>query len=61
MVSPEKLDLSKAITFVAKIAKAGKDARIITVPKHYWENDIINDKKTYQVILIEVGKKEKKE
>ena len=51
----EKPDLTKAISFEAKIVKQGKNTRMITVPKDFWENKIIDDKKIYQVYLIEKG------
>jgi len=47
--------LTNPISFPAKIARQGNNARIITVPKEYWENGIIEEDKIYQVYLIEIG------
>lgn len=53
----DELDLKRAIKWVSKIAKQG-EARIITVPKNYWQNKIVKENKIYMVYLIEIGTRE---
>jgi len=53
MDSIENFDPKGYINWIAKIAKQG-DARIITVPKKYWENKIVNEEKLYRVYLVEI-------
>ena len=55
MINFKECTLTNPISFPAKIAKQGSNARIITVPKEYWENGIIEEDKIYQVYLIEIG------
>lgn len=55
----EDLDLKGAIPFISKIAKQGKDTRIITVPKRLWENKIVDENEIYIVYLVPTGKRKK--
>jgi len=55
----DEQDLKNSIGWISGIAKQG-DARIITVPKKYWENKIIDEDKVYRVYLIEIDKKKEK-
>jgi predicted secreted protein len=54
MKNMENEDLKGAVSWVAKIAKQG-DARIITVPKNYWENNIIDENKVYKIWAVPIA------
>lgn len=52
----DNITSGKQINWVARIAKQG-DARIITVPKNYWESGLVDENKKYRIFLVEIEDK----